>query len=312
MGDNNKQHYVQQSYLRRFSVDRKQICGFDKVLNKAFQNGIKNVAQESHFYRLPDGLTDEHGSPVELDPLLVEKWFQNVEGGFSKDIQTLVDLPAHECISPTIRESLAEHIAIQYLRTRAFRNIIVDTGEQLTAKLLEEAIRVNFGEDHVKYAPKVTYDEKAAGLMQMQNILNDERVTELSNILQGHIWTILINETEHTFYTSDAPVVLHNHLDPPRFRPGLGLGSTGIEIALPLSSRRLLSIRDRKALSSDADKYENRTQLVSPENVEFYNSLQVIGCERQVYCEKDEWGLVEEMIRENPRLSEIKSRVTVN
>lgn len=311
MSEHKKQHYVQQSYLRRFSLNGTQISVFDKILNRAFSNSIGAVAQESHFYRLPEGLMDENGLPIELDPLFVEKWFQTIEQDFNVAIETLVDLPPDEDIGLDVRTSLAEPIAIQYLRTRAFRNTIIDGAEQFIGELMGELIRLNFDEEHLKYAPKVKYSDKVAGLMQTQIILDSERMAEMAGILQEHVWTLLINETDHPFYTSDTPVVLHNHLARPRFRPGLGLASAGIEIAFPLSSRRLLSIRDRKAFPPTVAQPENKLEPVRPENVEFYNSLQVLKCERQIYCEKADWDLAEDMICENPRLSELQSRIAV-
>src|SRR5690349_1247688 len=95
MGQHKKQHYVQQSYLRRFSSDEKRVFVYDKVLQKSFQNSISDVAQESHFYRLPDNLKTEDGKPINVDdPLIVEKAFQKIEGGANQDIQILIDLPA--------------------------------------------------------------------------------------------------------------------------------------------------------------------------------------------------------------------------
>ncbi len=69
MGQHKKQHYVQQSYLRRFSPNEKQIYVYDKVLGKEFLNGILDVAQESYFYRLPQGMTSEDPSFMIDDPL---------------------------------------------------------------------------------------------------------------------------------------------------------------------------------------------------------------------------------------------------
>ena len=95
MGQHKKQHYVQQSYLRRFSPNEKQIYLYDKTLGKEFLNGISDVAQESHFYRLPDNLKTQDGKTISVDdPLIVEKAFQKIEGRANQDIQTLIELPA--------------------------------------------------------------------------------------------------------------------------------------------------------------------------------------------------------------------------
>lgn len=310
MGEHKKQHYVQQSYLRRFSTNQKQIHVFDKKLNRAFASGISAVAQESHFYRLPDGLVDEDGVPVNLDPLTVEKWFQTIEGDFNIDIQSLIDLAVHEPIPAELRLSLSRSIAIQYLRTRAARNMIVDMAVQLARKITNDAITLNFGEEALEYAPKIDYSDQAAGLIQIGQILDENRIDELAGILNGHVWQILNNPTGQPFYTSDNPVALHNHFDRPKFRPGRGLASPRIEIAFPLSSQKLLSICDRGTFNGAV--IDGGAADIKSENVEFYNSLQVLDSERQIYCEGSDWFLVEDMIKESPRLTEKQSRVSVD
>lgn len=67
MGQHKKQHYVQQSYLRRFSTNEKQIYVYDKVLGKDFPNGVSDVAQEHHFYRLPDSLKTQDSKIINVD-----------------------------------------------------------------------------------------------------------------------------------------------------------------------------------------------------------------------------------------------------
>lgn len=129
MGQHKKQHYVQQSYLRRFSPNEKQIHVFDKVLGKEFLSGILDVAQESHFYRLPDGMKSEDPSVTIDDPLIVEKAFSKIESRFNQNIQTLVDLPATATIPAETRENLSVFLTIQLLRTRAYRNLIVETAK---------------------------------------------------------------------------------------------------------------------------------------------------------------------------------------
>lgn len=302
MGQHKKQHYVQQSYLRRFSSNQKQINVYDKVLGRAFVNGILDVAQESHFYRLPDGLESKDPSVTIDDPLIVEKAFQKIESRFSQNVQTLIDLPATASIPIETRENLSAFITIQLLRTRAYRNLIVEIGEKLARAIAEDAIKKEYGEESLKYAPKISYSDQAAGLFQSQQIFNFDKIKEYAGVLQNHIWILGINDTGTPFYTSDNPAVKHSPFKDQL--SAIGIASPGIEIAFPLSSSRILIIADREFYGFYENSSDLQSRKLDSENVKYYNSLQVLDSERQVYCEKPDFALVENMIKKNPSLGE--------
>lgn len=209
MGQHKKQHYVQQSYLRRFSPNGKQIYVYDKVLGKEFLNSILDVAQESHFYRLPDNLKTEDGKPISVDnPLIVEKAFQKIEGRANQDIQNLIELPARVSIPVETRENLSVFLAIQFLRTRAYRNLVVETAEKFMQAIARELIKENFGEESLKYTPKISFKDTAASLFQSQQIFGFDKLDRFAEVLSNHIWVLCVNDTSKPLYTSDDPVVM--------------------------------------------------------------------------------------------------------
>lgn len=306
MGQHKKQHYVQQSYLRRFSPNEKQIYVYDKVLGKDFPNGISDVAQESHFYRLPDNLKTEDGKPISVDdPLIVEKAFQKIEGRANQDIQTLIELSAGASIPAEIRANLSVFLAIQFLRTRAYRNLVVETAEKFMRAVARELIKKNFGEESLKYTPKISFKDNAAGLFQSQQIFNFDKLDGFAEVLYNHIWILCINDTGRPLYTSDNPVVMHTPLKDQL--PAVGIASPGIEIAFPLSSSRILTLADREVYGFHESPYDGKIRQLEAENVTYYNSLQVLDSERQIYCEKPNFDLVKDMIKKNPALGEIKN-----
>lgn len=302
MGQHKKQHYVQQSYLRRFSPNGKQIYVYDKVLGKEFLNGILGVAQESHFYRLPDNLKTEDGKPISVDdPLIVEKAFQKIEGRANQDIQTLIELPAGASIPAETRGNLSVFLAIQFLRTRAYRNLVVETAEKFMQAMARDLIKENFGEESLKYTPKISFSDQAAGLFQSQQIFNFDKLDGFAEVLYNHIWILCINDTGKLLYTSDNPVVMHTPLKDQL--PAVGIASPGIEIAFPLSSSRILTLADREVYGFHEISFDGKIRELEADNVTYYNSLQVLGSERQIYCEQPDFALVEDMIKKNPDLS---------
>jgi Protein of unknown function (DUF4238) len=305
MGQYKKQHYVQQSYLRRFSPNGKQIYVYDKVLGKEFLNGILDVAQESYFYRLPDNLKTEDSKPISVDdPLIVEKAFQKIEGRANQDIQTLVELPAGASIPAETRGNLSVFLAIQFLRTRAYRNLVVETAEKFMQAMARDLIKGNFGEEALKYTPKILFSDQAAGLFQSQQIFGFDKLDEFAEVLHNHIWILLINDTGKPLYTSDNPVVMHTPLKDQL--PGVGIASPGIEIAFPLSSSRILTLADREVYGFHESSFDGKIRQLQADNVTYYNSLQVLDSERQIYCEQLDFALVEDMINKNPELGKEK------
>jgi hypothetical protein len=193
---------------------------------------------------------------------------------------------------------MATFTAIQLLRTRAHRNIINEAVRKFALGLCEEAIKINFGEDHLQYLPKVLYKDKAAGRLQSSQIFDFKKLAQVAASLNKHLWMIGVNDTSHPFYTSDNPVVMNTPFK--KQLVSVGVESPGIEIAFPLSSNRLLLLADRLFYGGASD---GLSVQMAADNVEYYNSLQVIHSERQIYCEKQDFDLVEDMIAENPELA---------
>jgi hypothetical protein len=91
----------------------------------------------------------------------------------------------------------------------------------------------------------------------------------------------------------------------------IGIGSRGIEIAMPLSSAHILIFMERTHFAPLAKSDRKLVNLVEG-NIEYYNSLQVRGCDRQIYCETDDFELARDFCRRWPEhCSEQRRRVAV-
>lgn len=90
------------------------------------------------------------------------------------------------------------------------------------------------------------------------------------------------------------------------YLPAVGIASPGVEIAFPLSSTRILTIADRAFYGFHENAFDGKSRSLDAENVKYYNSLQVLDSERQIYCEQPDFDLVKDMIKKNPALGKIK------
>lgn len=143
-------------------------------------------------------------------------------------------------------------------------------------------------------------------------------------------WLLLETTPKHPFFISDNPIGLHNDMDHGPYG-NLGLAVRGIQIYLPLSSTLCLHLlcptiaeEFRKAHDNlrvfdqmapgFADSAVKRPAFaiafceglmngtpvrVVEDNVTLINSLQVVFSSRFVYCESNQFELVQRMIRDN-------------
>jgi hypothetical protein len=271
-------------------------------LRKSFPDGIRNVAQESYFNDIPKEAIPPVIAATEADLQIVEKAFSRIEDYFNRAVDEVLKLQDDTPISLEQRADMSVFIAIQLLRTRAYRNLIVEAAEKFVLALCADAVKENFGEEALKYLPKVTYKDKAAGLIQHKQIFDFARLDKVARVLRNHIWMIGINDTTHPLYTSDNPVVMHTELKDQLI--GVGIASPGIEIAFPLSSKRILLLADRMIFCPHESAFDGLSRSLDPSNVEYYNSLQVIHSERQLFCEKPDFALAEDMIKKSPTLGQ--------
>jgi len=120
-------------------------------------------------------------------------------------------------------------------------------------------------------------------------------------------WFLLRSPGDCLYYTSDNPVVRYNTVNQNPLYGTLGLNSPGVEVYFPLNShlclaiycdslRQLLPGPIAKAIAGGGWCHASR------ENVKHSNSLQVFSSSRFVFCRRQEFGLVTEIIEKNRQL----------
>lgn len=205
------------------------------------------------------------------------------------------------------KTAMSFFVALQYIRTREFRDTMIDGSEKL--KLVLKKFIPEEKQD--EFFERPFSDKTHSSLQHLDFMLDWDVLEDFSQKLYDHIWFVGLNFTAHDLYTSDHPVVRLPHMKHP-FRGNAGLSSPGIEIALPLSSRQLLIMRERTAFKAFA-KFERKWIRLEDENVTCYNSLQVLQSNRQVYCARDDFSVAKEVCRRWPeKCNPERERVKVN
>ncbi len=324
------QHFVPQSYLRRFSPDknRKRVYVYDKVLGQSLGLiGIRSVANKSFFYDIP---LDAIKQGFNMDPHLEEKALQTLENQFNEVIEVGIKVAKESSANLEQRRMMSLCIAVQLIRTLDYRQQIVEAMERLFEAAMDSVLELAKPELASELRAKAKYDEKAASLLHAGFMWDPDFVCKIAAILYGRIWVVGVNDTGIPLYTSDTPVVLHAHKQRDSFKPDPSkgpafskaidvviessfpsIGDEGVELVFPLNPRCALIILENKYFQY-IEKNQGKRYSLQPADIIRLNSLQVMRSNRQVYSVSNDFSLAEKVCREHPDIcSESKESVKI-
>jgi len=274
MSDKNKQHYVPRMYLRNFANGNL----FDLYNIK---NGlIKNVAFNSQCYK-----NNFYGSDKVYETKLSElenKWSYSIK-------QVINNVDKYDNIH---EGNIKEFCCFQYFRTEAAHLRTKAAYLDITKKILPSLCQMEniaiTNEQIEKFA--YNYVESHENTQSTMKMLIDN-ATKLSPDLGNLQFTVLENNTEINFITSDNPVIIGNEFQKEH---GLGIDCIGFYMLMPLSPRYYVAIVDAKIYS----KFRNKRKIeISLDMVKQLNHAQFINSLVNIYANStDEIKELEEYI----------------
>lgn len=246
-----RHHQVPQFYLARFATDGK--VAVRRRDGKAYDTGPVNVAVESGFYDLPDGVggvskTIEHG-------------LANIEGMTDQMLRNIDRVGRPPASNDHDRATLALFIGLQMVRTTSHRDRVlfpkrvVDWADdrEVTKELVAEFLE----SQHLGFRPEEAEVDGAFTVVSVAVRDAPETLTEafaietmvkgaweISRRLLPLNWSLEFDRKEE-FITSDEPVVVWRK---PTWRDdfeGFGIAN-GAELRLPLDPGKQLVISRRK------------------------------------------------------------------
>lgn len=318
------QHFVPQSYLRRFCADRnrKTVYVYDKVLGQSLGLiGIKSVANKSFFYDIPLDAIPKQG--FNMDPHLEEKALQTLECQFNEVIEVGIKVAKGAVANLEHRRMMSLCIAVQLLRTFDYRQRIVEAMERLFETTMDSVLELAKPELAAKVRVQAKYDEQTASLLHAKCMWNADFVSRIAAVLYGRIWVMGVNETTTALYTSDTPVVTQAHKQRDSFIPDRskgpafskaidvviesrlpGIEEEGVELAFPLSPKCALIILENKHFK-DIEKNQGKRYSLQPTDILRLNSLQVLRSNRQVYSVSNDFSMAEKLSSDLPHISSV-------
>lgn len=278
------QHYVPKLLLRRFvSASERMLFVFDKETERCFTKPIKKVASDRGFYDC-----EVDGRRYSIDPLLTL-----LENRAGRIIDQIVAARSLRGLTHGDRKTIALFATVQMLRTEAQRKQWKDLNDDLRVAIE----RAGMNPAKVQGFDFLDIEQtRIASIASLPGLARD-----LSPHILNKQWILFGTSAEHPFYTSDNPVTLFNRNRHP-FRSTLGLGVRGIEIYLPVSPTLSLAFLCSTIKLPWRYRLFGGTLGVTPENVEHFNSLQVLNAEQYIYSHCDDFALVLQMIQAHPEV----------
>ncbi|WP_045467059.1 DUF4238 domain-containing protein [Vibrio hyugaensis] len=325
--DVKKQHTVPRFLLENFGFDGgskyKRLHTFDKQSGRSYQQTVFDATTRNVFYNL-----ENHPDKASLEPIL---------GIYETDtapiLEKLIKTKNVTTLTDEERVKIATFVAVQRARSYGELLRIYSMLDVVAEKL--EAIGATPDQIANELGAPESSERKNSFLSL---ILNQQSAVE--HIL-SKAWLLYETDENNPYYISDSPVTLHNSIDTQGYG-NLALAVKGIQIHLPISStltlaftcpsiaEQAINARDQvtelqKSAPHLLKMFKNPQGLIDfgnayvkgvpkmqhPENVKFLNSLQVKFGEQYVYCNKNDFSLVEQMLADDERYK-IGMRAQVN
>lgn len=285
-----RQHFVPQFYLRAFTStpdernpQAMRVWTFDKPSMRTWEARIQEVASRNGFHDLTPGDTKQE----------LEKLFSNeIEPQFKDTVARLLACIAEgRPFDQTLKAEMGYFLAVQFLRTQAFRATIKDVLDQFGEIMRRQMkhVRPDLDWDAVRVEGRVGAARHA------EFMFADATLRDLVGVFADHVWSVGRNITDTPFFTSDTPVVWHNYADLPPLLGRGGLGTYGAEVMFPLSPRHVLVMTERRYAQGRGQSVDGQVLPFAAGPVRLANALQVEQSDRQLFASANAFQLAHEL-----------------
>ena len=218
-----------------------------------------------------------------LNPKYVEKsYLCQIEGIYDQLIRRIISKNSNvnewvinNCysLSKEDKSLLSLFLAIQIIRTKAFRDTISQTYKKLLQTLAYKQ-QMNDKNSLSKENFTIKVNKEFIRLEHISMMLDEDNTTHFAKILANHHWVLYVNTTNTPFFTSDNPIttIPHKH---DRFMSYGGLNSKGVEVVFPISPTLLLAMYDARTYSNVKDR--SYCMIKESKYVDYFNRAQTIN-----------------------------------
>lgn len=292
---NTYHHIIPKCYLKNFAVKGKSdfVYVYDKAQNKSYPKPIGKIAGIDDFYTISQDFSD--GT---FDSKAIEKEYlaKDIEREYSAVLkQTIDSINNHESLSNSLRNNLAVHVAIQFLRTKEVRdkeeNVLNDFLPKMI-NLFKEGLAVEKNDSKIAELG-VSYKYDSAMYHFHSSFGNEDVINTFARNIASNYWNFYYSSSP-VYYTSRFPIVVNPH-DADARPLCLGLTQYGAELSFPISPNIMLVIWDREFFKGKAST-DGEIIVATDKDIRKYNWMRYFYAE-QVFSHTNDFSALDFIYR---------------
>jgi hypothetical protein len=137
---------------------------------------------------------------------------------------------------------------------------------------------------------KIRIDKEYGSVIHAEMVMDESFITGIASAILNKIWIFQISETQ-PFYTSDNPIAFKSHLK--GGSPAIDeFSTTGIQIVFPIANNICLCLLDKLHFRSRGFD-DNKFNIIGAKETSRYNIFQYCHAKRQIYCQTNDFKLIE-------------------
>ncbi|MBS1723476.1 MAG: DUF4238 domain-containing protein [Armatimonadetes bacterium] len=290
-------HFVPQWYLKNFGDKKGLIWVYDKSNGRVFHHLATGIAHENHFHHLAPDILENDAAVILNDQDLVEKAMTRFEDELRSASRLLVNEGPYIGICPDIRHRMGFGLAIQYLRTRSFRDQVKVMAETAAQNMVSTWTRLNYPKAPAGFVG-VTVDDDFIKAFHLQALFDQEMWIKVGKALESHAWILVVSPPDHPFVTSDHPVARRHHKDGPM---STGFRSIGLEVFYPLTPKLGVLIVER-TFHRELAVLDGGVLQVDSRRIKQLNEILAANAERFIYGSAKNFTSTDEFFQRNKGL----------
>lgn len=295
MSEPKKQHYVPQTYLRKFSFSdssAQKIFVLHKDQKKIFCANIRDTAAERHFYTVKksdDQYLWENTYAKEIEPLM-----SNILSRIILQCDNELIQDHSFVLTPEMKKQLSISVVCQLLRGKQSREIERNIYSEVVPSVIKDA-RERFkpmDETKEKILKAVIEEDDYFKLASMQATWDIKRLEKyITILLQKHFLVFrIIGNAE--FITSDNPVMFLDDLSLSAKPFSNGLAKNTTVVYFPVSPKILIAAYDPNLYFGTLSQYDGILTFLDcckeQSFIKMQNHKQYEQCFNQVYAKSKE------------------------
>ncbi len=265
MSEPRKQHYVPQTYLRRFTIPNQKshkVFTLHKDKNKILLTSIRDTAAERHFYTMES--TDDKYQWENAYAEVIEPILDDVLTSIITQSNSVLLRNNSSILNDELKLQLSISIISQLLRGKHSRDYQNNIYKKVAPSIVQELrkLDVQFDASKERIINDILEGSKYFKDISFDVTFRQDSIEKYINILLRKNFVIYRITGEAEFITSDNPVMFMNSISLGVKPFSNGLSGDSTVVFFPISPRLLVAIYSSNYLFGGVSNYDGKVLFI--------------------------------------------------